>query len=106
MTPADTAVMAFWFLIAAGVATLIRLKDYPPVELEMKNLKLIGETYIGALAGAVIGAKLLENTVQLLNNGAVTAEGLLVIVTLAMGGMASVRAVIAQYQTMQAKPPA
>ncbi len=105
MTPGDTGVLAMWFVIAAAVATLIRLMDYPVTTWSKENIAVIIETYVGALVAAVVGAYLLG--IQLLDAaGSVVPASLVSIITFAIAGMAGLRAILAKYQAMQAKPPA
>lgn len=105
MTPGDTGVLAMWFIIAAAVATLIRLMDYPVTTWSKENIVAIIETYVGALIAAVVGAYVLG--IQLLDAaGSVVPASLVSIITFAIAGMAGLRAILAKYQAMQTQPPA
>ncbi len=105
MTPGDTGVLTLWFLIAAAVATLIRLMDYPVTTWSKENIVAIVETYVGALIASVVGAYLLG--VQLFDAaGNIVPASLVTIISLAIAGMAGLRAIFAKFQAMQAKPPA
>jgi hypothetical protein len=94
-----TLVTVLFTLIAAGIAVVIRLWDYPSNKLSTTDVSVIGYTLIGALIAAFLTV--------FLGGGKVLPDdpvGFALVVGAALGGMAGVRAMYEQLNPGPAAP--
>ena len=92
----DPYYAAGFVLLAAAVATIVRLEDWPPTEWSMDEVKNIVGVFIGSAITATFFAWFYAETAGILIN---SIEGMIAVVMSAVGGVASIRAVLDQVKT-------
>jgi predicted nucleic-acid-binding protein len=89
----DPYYTAGFVLMAAAVATLVRLEDWPPTEWSKDEIASIIATFIGSTVTVVFFAWFFAETAGLYID---TIAGFFAIVMAGAGGVASIRAILAQ----------
>jgi len=77
--------------LAAIIATVLRLEDWPPTDWTKEEAKNIVTTFVGSATAAVLFAWFYAETAGIFIG---TYEGMMAITVSALGGMAGVRVAI------------
>lgn len=89
----DPYYAAGFVLLAAAVATLIRLEDWPPTAWTKEEIAKIAATFIGSGIAAVFFAWFYAETAGMYID---SLDGMFAVIMSAAGGIAAIRAVLAQ----------
>jgi hypothetical protein len=89
----DPYYTAGFVLMAAAVATLVRLEDWPPTEWSKEQIAGIVATFIGSVISVVFFAWFFAESAGIYID---TIAGFFAIVMAGAGGVAAIRAVLAQ----------